>query len=155
MSLDKFKNNNAEPWAIVTGGSDGIGRGLVEELLGRGFNVIVHGRSVEKLAKLKTDLLAQYSTRSIETVAADASKVELAVAAIVESTQNKQLTVLINNLGYQSSYNSFREQSAEEIDAIINVGVRFPLHLTHAQCFIQVFCSEGANSTLERVRKIF
>jgi 17beta-estradiol 17-dehydrogenase / very-long-chain 3-oxoacyl-CoA reductase len=52
MSLDKCKDNNAELWAIVTGGSDGIDRGYVEELLSRNFNVIVHGRSKEKLAKL-------------------------------------------------------------------------------------------------------
>jgi 17beta-estradiol 17-dehydrogenase / very-long-chain 3-oxoacyl-CoA reductase len=33
---------------------------------------------------------------------------------------------------YQSSYTSFKEQSSEEIDSIINVGIRFPLHLSHA-----------------------
>jgi 17beta-estradiol 17-dehydrogenase / very-long-chain 3-oxoacyl-CoA reductase len=88
MSFHKFRDNNAEPWAIVTGGSDGIGRGYVEELLFRGFNVIVHGRSKEKLAKLKVDLERQYPTRSIATVIADASHVELAVSAIAKAANN-------------------------------------------------------------------
>jgi 17beta-estradiol 17-dehydrogenase / very-long-chain 3-oxoacyl-CoA reductase len=132
MSLDKFKDNNAEPWAIVTGGSDGIGRGYVEELLSRGFNVIIHGRSKEKLTKLKAELQTEYSSRSIELVVADASNVEPAVAAIIESAANKHVTILVNNVYYQSSYTSFKDQSSAEIDAIINVGVRFTLHLTHA-----------------------
>jgi 17beta-estradiol 17-dehydrogenase / very-long-chain 3-oxoacyl-CoA reductase len=132
MSLDKFKDNNAEPWAIVTGGSDGIGRGYVEELLSRGFNVIIHGRSKEKLTKLKAELQTEYSSRSIELVVADASNVEPAVAAIIESGANKHVTILVNNVYYQSSYTSFKDQSSAEIDAIINVGVRFTLHLTHA-----------------------
>ena len=132
MSLAKFKDGSTAPWAIVTGGSDGIGRGYVEELLSQGFNVIIHGRSEEKLARVKNELSAQYGTRSIETVAADASSVELAVSMIVQSAADKHVTILVNNVGYQSSYKSFKEQSSAEIDAIINVGARFPLHLTHA-----------------------
>ena len=55
MSLEKFKDNNTDPWTIVTGGSNGIGRGYVEELLYRGFNVIVHARSEEKVTKLQAE----------------------------------------------------------------------------------------------------
>lgn len=132
MSLDRFKDNNGEPWAVVTGGSDGIGLGYVEELLSNGFNIIIHGRSEEKLKKLKNDLQMKYSSRSIETVAVDASKVEQAISEITKSSVNKHVTILINNLGYQSSYTSFKEQSPEEIDSIINVNIRFPLHLIHA-----------------------
>jgi 17beta-estradiol 17-dehydrogenase / very-long-chain 3-oxoacyl-CoA reductase len=101
-------------------------------LLSRGFNVIIHGRSKEKLTKLKAELQTEYSSRSIELVVADASNVEPAVAAIIESAANKHVTILVNNVYYQSSYTSFKDQSSAEIDAIINVGVRFTLHLTHA-----------------------
>jgi FlaA1/EpsC-like NDP-sugar epimerase len=68
ISLDKFKDNKTDPWATVTGGRDGIGRGYVEELLSRDFNVIVHGRSEEKLAKLQAELQTEYSNNGLGAV---------------------------------------------------------------------------------------
>lgn len=45
--LKRYKTRDA--WAIVTGGSDGIGLGFARRLARRGFNVLVTGRNEEKL----------------------------------------------------------------------------------------------------------
>jgi len=42
--------------AVVTGGSDGVGKKYVEQLLKMGFKVIIVSRSMEKLEKVKEEL---------------------------------------------------------------------------------------------------
>ena len=39
-----------DTWAVVTGGTDGIGKGLANELALRGFNIVLIARNREKLA---------------------------------------------------------------------------------------------------------
>ena len=45
--LKRYKGRDT--WAIVTGGSDGIGLAFAERLAHRGFNVLITGRNEEKL----------------------------------------------------------------------------------------------------------
>jgi 17beta-estradiol 17-dehydrogenase / very-long-chain 3-oxoacyl-CoA reductase len=45
-----------ETWAIVTGGSDGIGLAMARRLAQRGFNVLVTGRNEEKLKRVVEEL---------------------------------------------------------------------------------------------------
>ncbi len=39
----------ANSWALVTGASDGIGKGFCQELANKGFNIILIARNPEKL----------------------------------------------------------------------------------------------------------
>jgi 17beta-estradiol 17-dehydrogenase / very-long-chain 3-oxoacyl-CoA reductase len=43
--LTKYKGG----WAVITGGSDGIGKGIAINLASHGFNLILISRSTEKL----------------------------------------------------------------------------------------------------------
>jgi hypothetical protein len=43
-------------WAVVTGGSDGIGLGFAKRLAARGFNVLITGRNEEKLRRVREGL---------------------------------------------------------------------------------------------------
>ena len=47
-------------WAVVTGSSYGIGRDVALELGSRGLNVVVHGRSKDKLQALCRELQEQH-----------------------------------------------------------------------------------------------
>lgn len=51
-SDDLQRYQGRDTWAVVTGGSDGIGLALAERLAFRGFNVLVTGRNEEKLKKV-------------------------------------------------------------------------------------------------------
>lgn len=44
-----IKDNEKAPWAIVTGCTDGIGKGFALELAERGFNIVLISRSIDKL----------------------------------------------------------------------------------------------------------
>ena len=50
-----MNSSNPTKWAVITGASDGIGRALVHELGGRGYNVLALGRSANKLEQLKSE----------------------------------------------------------------------------------------------------
>lgn len=41
-----------DSWAVVTGASDGIGRGIAIELASRGFNVVLIARNIAKLEEV-------------------------------------------------------------------------------------------------------
>ena len=122
---------------MVTGASDGIGFAFCEELLGRGFNVLLHGRNPQKLERVKRELTLRWPKRGIEFVVADASRYDDAYQ-IVEDKVKKlpgKLTLLINNAGGVASephYPLYTETPHEVIDKTINLNARFTSHLTRA-----------------------
>ncbi|KZW03065.1 NAD(P)-binding protein [Exidia glandulosa HHB12029] len=124
-------------WALVTGSSDGIGKGVALELLARGFNVILHGRNATKLQRVRDELQARYTALSIDIFVWDASQrlepggVDLS-RAVLDCVASRRVTVLVNNVGYTSTYHSFTAQDPMEIDMVVNLQIAFLTHITRA-----------------------
>ncbi len=126
----------SKPWALVTGASDGVGRGLAEELCSRGFHVVLHGRPGAKLEKVKYDLEREFNA-DVRLLALDASaastwsKFDQAVQRVLDGIN---LTVLINNLGgpggVTPEWASITERTLQDDDTMIDVNLRFMTHLT-------------------------
>src|SRR3989344_11439 len=81
------------PW--VTGGSDGIGREIALQLQGSGADVIVTGRSPDKLQAM--------AALGFGTIAGDLSTAA-GVDAVVDVVAGKPLAILVNNAGVGSDY---------------------------------------------------
>lgn len=81
---------------IVTGGTDGIGKALVDRLLARGANVITCGRNHDKLYSIQT----QYANRPFAAIPADVS-VDTDCKKVVDTavTLFGGIDILINNAG--------------------------------------------------------
>lgn len=81
---------------VVTGGSEGIGKALVELLLGRGARVATCGRNYEKLYELQTS----NAGRPLHIATADVSK-ELDCQNFIDSVLHTfgTIDILINNAG--------------------------------------------------------
>jgi NAD(P)-dependent dehydrogenase (short-subunit alcohol dehydrogenase family) len=83
-----------ETTVLITGATDGLGRGVARDLAARGANVLLHGRSREKLDELSAELggapTFQADLASLEEVRKLAAEVE---------EQTDALHVLINNAG--------------------------------------------------------
>ena len=100
-TLHVYRHSKSGSWALVTGASDGIGLGFCEELLARGFNVLLHGRNPQKLDRIIGELSTKYPERSLDKVIADASKYDNGYEEIARKVKSLHgpLTVLVNNVG--------------------------------------------------------
>ena len=85
---------------LITGSTDGIGRATAKRLLALGHRVLLHGRSLEKLERVRGELAEAPSSESVSGFAADLSTMAGAEALAREvSDAHPQLDVLINNAG--------------------------------------------------------
>jgi 17beta-estradiol 17-dehydrogenase / very-long-chain 3-oxoacyl-CoA reductase len=130
-------------WALITGASDGIGRGFAEELCSRGFNVILHGRNATKLETVKAALNHDFPASKVKIVTFDVTSSPGITADTMEDFVRQQLkglriNVLINNIGgmyknFTSSstiYGEVKDYSFSGIESVIDLNVRFGVHLT-------------------------
>ncbi|HVG41115.1 MAG TPA: SDR family oxidoreductase [Chitinophagaceae bacterium] len=95
---------------VITGGSDGIGKALVDQLLQKGAKVATCGRHHDKLYELQ----AQYPSYPLHTVVADVSN-ENDCRHFIESTIQVfgAVDVLINNAGI--SMRGLLEETTTEV----------------------------------------
>ncbi|KAH9825418.1 putative steroid dehydrogenase 4 [Teratosphaeria destructans] len=124
-------------WALVTGASDGIGRAFAEELLARGFNVLLHGRNQPKLHALQQSLQARFPHRTLDHVVADAARPDHPEQTVLERVHRLpgKLTVLVNNVGgihQEPLFLALDHLTPHDLSATINCNLRFPTLLTAA-----------------------
>jgi NAD(P)-dependent dehydrogenase (short-subunit alcohol dehydrogenase family) len=102
--------------AIVTGSSSGIGLGITQALLERGWRVVATSRSISKSDNLKP-------TPDLVLVDGDAGKKETAVKA-VEAALNHfdRIDLLVNNAGIYIQ-KAFTDYSEEDYDLVMKTNV--------------------------------
>lgn len=112
---------------VVTGGTEGIGRALVYELLSRGAKVATCSRNHDKLYKLQAD----YPSYPLHTVVADVSN-ENDCRHFIESTIKVfgDIDVLINNAGI-SMRGLFHQTSLDVIRKVMEINFFGAVHCTH------------------------
>lgn len=127
-----LKTRDGKPaWALITGGSGGIGKQVAHELATIGFNVVLHGRSQQKLDVVKADLARSHPNRQFRTIIIDASEAFDAGATCgswLASLQDINLTVLINNAGgaTDATIASLEQLKTEKLITDISVNSVFP-----------------------------
>ncbi|KAI6877647.1 hypothetical protein KC360_g9087 [Hortaea werneckii] len=139
-SLHRLKAPDASgpPWALITGASDGIGKGFAQELCHEGFNVILHGRNEQKLQAVRDELLEQYPQRSVEIFTMDASTIATQHADLEEQLQKRfghlNLRLLINNVATttQPLFAPLTARTASAIALGIEGTAHFPTQITRA-----------------------
>lgn len=115
---------------LITGASGGIGSAIAKQFAREGLNLVLCGRSTEKLAAIRTtceDLGAQVLTISGD-VTADSFPAE-AMAAVQDRFGG--LDILVNNAGMALSC-PLEETSHAQFDRIMALNVRTPYFMCQA-----------------------
>ncbi|XP_071750898.1 17-beta-hydroxysteroid dehydrogenase type 3 [Centroberyx gerrardi] len=113
-------------WAVVTGGSDGIGRAYAFELAGQGTNVVILSRTKEKLDQVAKEI-EDATGQKVKVIVADFTE-ENVFAEIEDNLKDLNIGVLVNNVGILPSYipSKFLETTDLEqtITKVINCNVK-------------------------------
>lgn len=115
-------------WALVTGGSSGIGRAHAFELAARGFDLILVGRDRDRLAQSATDI-AQLHGVEVSTLRVDLTSPHAAEDLLAEVV-GKQIGVFVATAG-QGTPGLFTDTPVAEYLDCVNVKIRNNLVLLH------------------------
>lgn len=83
--------------ALVTGGTSGIGHGVVHELLHKGAEVCIVARGAQRMQKVIAELRSKGSR--VEGIVADVATGEGRKRIVRQVARRKQLDILVNNVG--------------------------------------------------------
>ncbi|NXL49908.1 HSDL1 protein, partial [Podilymbus podiceps] len=118
-------------WAVVTGGTDGIGKAYAEELAKRGVNVILISRNKEKLEAVSRSISETYNVET-DFIVADFCKGREPYAAIKEALKDRGIGILVNSVGTCYSYpDYFTNLSEDVLWDTINVNIASASMMVH------------------------
>ncbi|MEV7512788.1 SDR family NAD(P)-dependent oxidoreductase [Streptomyces sp. NPDC090085] len=108
--------------ALITGASSGLGVEFARQWAGRGADVVLVARRLDRLERLAEDLEARYGTRA-HVVAADLSAPGAAAALHAElDSRGIRVQTLVNNAGF-GSHGAFAGQDPARINEMIQLNV--------------------------------
>jgi len=113
---------------LITGSTDGIGFQTAKRLISEGHNVLIHGRSEEKVKKVVEELSLLSNGGTIDSFVADLSNMSdvKALANVVKESYSK-LDALINNAGV---YKVSEVKTKDNLDVRFVVNTIAPYLLT-------------------------
>jgi len=128
--------------ALITGASGGLGKVFAEQLAEKGSNLVLVGRSEDKLRALAQRLERQNKITATVLTADLASSAE--VKQLISDLKTKRIDVdlLINNAGF-GLFQKFLETPLERQIEEIDVNVRAVVQLTHALAPAMVARNKG------------
>ena len=90
-----------KPYALITGATDGIGRSTAKELYAKGFNLVLHGRSEEKMKQTVEEVKAANPTSGLDVkyFIADVSRPNVDFQGIAGRFGGLNITLFVNNVG--------------------------------------------------------
>lgn len=118
--------------AVVTGGTKGIGRAIIDLLASQGTNIAVCSRNENDLQELKSSLLTKNDKLNVLTAVTDMSvKSQVLAFGDLIKTEWNNVDVLINNAGLFIP-GSVSEEDDGALEQMINTNLYSAYHLTRS-----------------------
>lgn len=116
------------PWAVIAGGSEGVGAGFAEELSKAGINLVLIARKPGPLGETADKARAhgvEVRTLELDLLAPDA------VDRIRNATDDIEVGLLIFNAGANSYGHEFVTGDLAGFQGVIDLNITSQLHLSH------------------------
>lgn len=114
------------PWALIAGGSEGVGAEFAKQLAGDGFDLVLIARKPEPLAEIAA--CCREIGAEVRTVAVDLLEPQ-AVQRIVAETADVEVGLLIYNAGANTCRELFLDADLTAISRVIDLNVTRMLEL--------------------------
>ncbi|KFM82042.1 Estradiol 17-beta-dehydrogenase 12, partial [Stegodyphus mimosarum] len=101
----EFRWKELAKWAVITGGTEGIGKAYAEELAERGFNICLISRNIEKLNEVATEIQETYkvSTKIINVDFTAGPEIYNTIKSHLDELDGG-VGILVNNVGMSYKY---------------------------------------------------
>ncbi|XP_062552966.1 inactive hydroxysteroid dehydrogenase-like protein 1 [Armigeres subalbatus] len=131
ISRKKSLSDRYGKWAVITGATDGIGKGYAQHLAAKGMDLVLISRSQEKLIKVSREI--QKSTGvNIKLIVADFSIGDSIYKNIRKELEGIDIGILVNNVGTGTEPLGLFETHADKFHLqIVNVNILSVLMMTH------------------------
>jgi short-subunit dehydrogenase len=127
------------PWALIAGGSEGVGESFARMLAGAGINLVLLARRQSPLETLAHSI-REATAVEVRTLAIDLTGPEL-MSEVASITADIEIGLLIYNAGSTIDYNRFPDWKREDLDFMISLNCSSPVHLIHQ--FAPPMCERG------------
>ncbi|HDZ40768.1 MAG TPA: SDR family oxidoreductase [Bacteroidetes bacterium] len=117
---------------VITGGSRGIGFGLVREFLLRGLNVTFCGTTDHSVMKAMNLLTEEWSSKKFRGVVCDVSKEDDLLNLWEFGTKIfGEVDIWINNAGIDNPQATFNKLQPSVINRLIDINIKGLIHASH------------------------
>merc|ERR1712066_999752 len=132
-------------WAVVTGGTGGIGRAYVLAMAAKGMDIILVGRSMDKLQALETEVKQKYGCKVL-IIQADFTDVSVLPVIVQQLKEEKvEVGVLVNNVGILGpGMLPFLELDLAVVKDMITVNITAATYLCHQLLPAMISKGKGA-----------
>jgi short-subunit dehydrogenase len=114
------------PWAVVAGGSEGVGRAFATQLAEAGLNLVLIAR--KPVALEETAALCRAHGVEVRPLALDLTTPE-AVARVLDEAEDVDVGLLIYNAGANTHSEDFLDGDLAEFRKVIDLNITTPLAL--------------------------
>lgn len=113
------------PWAVIAGGSEGIGEAFAQEIGRAGINLVLLARRTEPLEET-AERIRNRSNVEVRTLGVDLTEIDM-LDRICAVTEDLEIGLLVYNAGADSAFDAFLDRNLEDCQRlIVPIGVSNP-----------------------------
>lgn len=135
MAMDLAKYG---PWALIIGGSEGVGADFARQLAADGFKLVLVARKPEPLEALKTELVGQ--GHEVRVLSADLSKADV-LDRVRSVTDDIEIGLLVYNAGANNTRGNIVDLPPEVPNSVIAINVHG--HVDFSRHYGKPMCDRG------------
>ena len=116
------------PWAVVAGGSEGVGESFARQLAAAGVHLILLARTASSLEAVAASISADHPHVDVVTAAIDLAAPD-AAQQVKDVVADREVGLLVLNAGANTLSGAFLDQTPEGVARALRLSVHLPLQL--------------------------